>query len=123
MYHYVNNIDHPHKIYSTIKYGLADTGASVKYTRTDNLHENAHKQGNNVFVSSACDNKLTPKTARTLVLPQLTYELIEANLTPGLSYSSIISIGKLCDAGCKAIFYEQKVNITKKGRIILKGWI
>ena len=60
--------------------------------------------------------------ARTLELPQFPAEFIDAYLLPGLSHSSIISIGKLCDAVCKAIFNEQTVNITGKRNRILKVW-
>ena len=49
--HYVNNIDHPHKIYSTIKYVLADAGKSSTYTRPYNTHGNSHKQGHTIFIS------------------------------------------------------------------------
>ena len=34
-----------HAIYSTIKYGLADTGAYGTYISSDHPHENTHKQG------------------------------------------------------------------------------
>ena len=49
MYHYVKNIVHPHTMYSTIKYGLADTGASSTYIRQENPHENTHKLGHTIF--------------------------------------------------------------------------
>ena len=114
MSHYVNSIFHPHTIDSTIKSGLVDTGSSGTYTRPDNPHENAHKQGHKYFVSSSCRNNIPSNIARTLELPQFPAEFIDAYLIPGLSHSSLISIGKLCDELCKAIFNEQTVNITGK---------
>ena len=58
MSHYVNNIVHPHTIDSTIKYEIVNTGAYVTYIRLEDTHENAHKRGHTIFVSSACGNKL-----------------------------------------------------------------
>ena len=69
MSHYINNIGHPHSIYITIKYGLAYTVASVTYISSDYPHKNTHKQGHTVFFSSACVNKLTSNTSRTLAFP------------------------------------------------------
>ena len=55
-----------------------------------------------------------------IALAWLASEGRESHLIPDLSHSSIISIGKLCDAVCKTIFDEQTVNITRKGNIKLK---
>ena len=49
MYHYVNNIVHPHTIDSKNKSGLADTGASGTYTKSDDNYKNSHKQGHTMF--------------------------------------------------------------------------
>ena len=57
-----------------------------------------------------------------IALAWLASEGRESHLIPDLSHSSIISIGKLCDAVCKTIFDEQTVKITMKGNIILKVW-
>lgn len=39
----------------------------------------------------------------------------------GLAYSSLISIGKLCDAGCTTTFDEHKVLIHKGNNTLLQG--
>ena len=122
MYHYVNNSGHPHTIDSAIKYGLADTEASGTYIRPDNTHKNAHKLGHTIFFSSSCGIKIPSNTLCTLALPQLAVKGREAQLLPVLSHRSLISIGKLCDAGFKETFDKQTVNITRKGRIILNVW-
>ena len=72
------------------------------------------------FVSPSYVNKIPSNTACTLAFPQLPAEGKEANLPPGLSHSSLVSIEKLCDAVCKSIFDEQIVNITRKGKSIIK---
>ena len=75
------------------------------------------------FVSSTCGNKLPPNTARTLAFTKFPAKGRYTHLTPGLSYISFFSIAKLLDTGCKAIFDEQTVNITRKGNSIIKLWI
>ena len=109
MSHYVKNIGHPHTIDSKIKSGLADKGESGTHIRPDDPHENTHKQGHTIFFLSACDNRITSNTACTLELTQFPDKGREAHLLSGLSHSSHISTGKLCDAGCKSIFDEQIV--------------
>jgi hypothetical protein len=39
----------------------------------------------------------------------------------GLTHSSLISIGKLCDAGCTATFRKNNVIITKDETTLLQG--
>jgi hypothetical protein len=45
----------------------------------------------------------------------------EAHTIPGLTHSSLISIGKLWDAGCTAEFNHEKVVIKYNNRHILEG--
>jgi hypothetical protein len=56
-----------------------------------------------------------------LSLPQLPITAREAHILPGLTHSSLISFGKLCDAGCEAKFDNQKVVITKNNINLLRG--
>ena len=63
MSHYVNNVGHHHTIYSTEKYGLADTGSYGTYIRPDNPHENPHKQGHTILFSSPYGSRIPSYTA------------------------------------------------------------
>ena len=42
-----------------------------------------------------------------------------ARIFPSLRSASLVSIGQLCDAGCKATFDSQKVKVTKNGKVLL----
>ena len=112
----------PPTIDITIKYGLVNTGSFGTYIRPYDPHWNPHKRAYTKTHSSSCGNKLPSNTSCTLAFPQLSYKLRETRLLPGLSQRSLASILKLCDAGCKSIFYEQIVNITRKGNSIPKVW-
>jgi hypothetical protein len=50
---------------------------------------------------------------------QLPEQAREAHIIPGLTHSSLDSIGKLCDAGCEATFNKTEVQIIKDNKIIL----
>ena len=58
---------------------------------------------------------------RELNLPQVPEQGRQAHLLPGLTHSSLISIGQLCDVGCQATFDQKSVNITNHGDTILTG--
>jgi hypothetical protein len=49
-----------------------------------------------------------------LILPQLPKTAKKAHVIPGLSTSSLLSVGKLVDAGCSVIFDKTKVQILHK---------
>ena len=58
-----------------------------------------------------------------LNIPELPIEARESHLFPALQGTSLMSIPKLCDAGCIATFDKQKVTITLKHskKAILQG--
>jgi hypothetical protein len=58
----------------------------------------------------------------SLQLPQLPKQAQEAHIIPGLTHSiPLLSIGKLCDAGCKATFNKHEVRILKNNQELFKG--
>ena len=56
-----------------------------------------------------------------LNLPQVPEQGRQAHLLPGITHSSLISIGQLFDAGFQATFDQTSVNITNHGDTILTG--
>jgi hypothetical protein len=57
----------------------------------------------------------------TLNITQLPDAAKEAHVIPGLTHSSLLSIGKFFDAGCIATFDSNKVHITKDATTLLTG--
>ena len=51
----------------------------------------------------------------------LTTEAMQAHVFKGLTNSSLISIGQLCDDGCIAMFDKKKLHVFKKGNLIITG--
>ena len=66
------------------------------------------------------NTSLTPTHSGVLDLhPSLTQE---ARVVPGLSNSSLFSIGQVCDEGCYAIFSASHLQIIRDGKIVLTGY-
>ena len=45
----------------------------------------------------------------------------EYHIISVLSYRSLLSIGKLCDAGCESNFDQHTIDVTKYDKIVLQG--
>ena len=57
----------------------------------------------------------------TLDIPNLSSNAKEATIFPEITNSSLLSIGKLCDDDCEAIFTKQDMKVVKDNKIILAG--
>ena len=101
---------------------IADTGASGHYLRPNDPHieTNGTKTPILVGLPNGAVLQSTNKTCK-LALPQLPPDAREAHIIPGLTHSSLVSIGQLCDAGCEATFDKQKVTITKDQITLISG--
>jgi hypothetical protein len=101
---------------------IADTGASGHYLRTNDPYKTDGTTRSPILVGlpNGANLQSTNQTCN-LDLPQLPQAARDAHILPGLTHSSLISIGKLCDAGCTAIFDEHKIIIQKETNTILKG--
>ena len=57
----------------------------------------------------------------TILLPDLPAMAGHAHIFPDLMNRSLISVGQLCDHGCKALFISDHMVISKNGQPILTG--
>jgi hypothetical protein len=65
----------------------------------------------------------TMRATHTAELPinTLPYAARQAHLFPALSSDALLSIGQLCDHGCREIFNASTVNIINNHKLILQG--
>ena len=56
-----------------------------------------------------------------LPIPNLPHDAIIARIFPQLQTASLLSLGQLCDAGCKATLDQDELVVYLRGDIILKG--
>ena len=57
-----------------------------------------------------------------LDFPSLPKEARLVHIVPALAQYSLLSIGQLCDNGCKVIFDYKEVNIIHRGKTVLQGY-
>jgi hypothetical protein len=56
-----------------------------------------------------------------LNIPWLPSFMTEAHIVPGMAHSSLISIKKFCDGGCKVMYDMTEVRVMYKGKVVLSG--
>ena len=103
----------------------ADTGASGHFIS----HKDINKKGLiNVRKTIAPKTVLLPNSETIsstyeaqLNLPNINLKAKEATIFPKLTSSSLLSVGKLCDDDCKAIFTKEKMEVIKNKKIVLEG--
>ena len=93
---------------------IADTGASdhfFEFAHTDLpiINVRPTTDGISVLIPNG-DHMLSTHTAE-LDLPHLPHQAKQVHLFPSLASGSLLSIGKLCDAGCYAVFVKQNMYI------------
>ena len=81
---------------------ITDTGASEHYLKADATHDLASWPVEPIQVKQPNVQILHSTKVCKLVLLTIPEGAREAHILPGLAHSSLISIGKLCDAGCDA---------------------
>ena len=110
-------VDSPQKIVNTSPtvYAKGDSGASDNYIREEDKHCLS-----DVIEAISPPVSLPDKTplhgTEKGVLPfqpGLTHQACSAKVLPGLKSSSLISVGKLCDDGCKVLFDKQHMHVIK----------
>jgi hypothetical protein len=103
--------------------GIADTGTSSHYLQPSNPHTNTGSNTKPTITVGLPNGDMLQSTTEAcqLSLPQeLPLTARDAHIVPGLVHSSLLSIGKLCDAGCEAKFNDQEVAITKNDTKLLQ---
>ena len=100
---------------------IADTGATDHFmTATFPLdHDKDNHDYKPIHVTMPNGKSITSTKQGVLPLKAPFHEM-KAHVLPALSHS-LISIGKLCDAGCTAFFDAQQVTISHHKNTILQG--
>jgi hypothetical protein len=101
---------------------IADTGASGHYIRPQDPHQTNGTQQDSITVGlpNGATLQSSPNNC-TLDILQLPDAAQKAHLILGLTHSSLVSTGTLCDAGCKATFDRTTVVITNHNDIVMTG--
>ena len=102
--------------------GIAYTGASCNYLLPTYPHNKIGTTKSTITVGLTDGNILHSTNDLCLLdIPQLPLQARGAHLLPGISHSSLLSIRKLCDAGCTSRFDNNNVTIDHNNKIIIYG--
>ena len=103
-------------------YGIADTGPTKNYTKVDTSCVNKFKTHQGPRVILQCESLIrTTHKAYLNISPLLSTRSKTAHISPHLQSGAIISIDKLCDDFCTAIFTDTHMILDKKGEVVLEG--
>ena len=100
---------------------IADTGATGHFLAFDTPKLKSEPTKNPITVELPDKSKIVSTHTTELFLPPLPPSARIAHLFPALQNTSLLSISKLCDAGCTALFSKEDVTITYQDKEILKG--
>ena len=102
----------------------ADSGASKTYIRPKDSFILQQRQNINNGAKVQIPNGTNMSTVEQGILPLhqlLSKTAQKGNVLEGLNNTSLLSIGKLCDDNCIAVFDKRHLCICKKGVLILRG--
>jgi hypothetical protein len=101
---------------------IANTGVTGHYSRPSDPHTKTGILRTPINVGLPNGTILQSNQETCLLnLNELPRAAREAPTIPGLTHSSLISIGTLCDAGCTAEFNQTKVVVKYNNNNILEG--
>jgi hypothetical protein len=102
----------------------ADSGASSHYFRQNDQHALSRLHptpfGPTVMLSDSTHTRVT-QTGKLSLHSSLSAKAKQAHILDGITNSSLISLGQLCDDNCVAILDKTKINIFKHATCILSG--
>ena len=73
-----------------------------------------------IHVTCANESTMTSTKTKELIIPELPPAATKAHVFPAMK-RNLLSVPKLCDAGCICIFCKDKVIVAKNMKPILKG--
>ena len=102
---------------------IADSGTTGHYLKSNSPC--VEKQIARIPLPIRMPNGEIIQSSHTALLPQtnIPIEARKAHIFPGLKNKSLLSIGTLCDNGCKATFDDTEVIIENKenNEIVMRG--
>jgi hypothetical protein len=101
--------------------GIADTGASNHFLRPTDPFDSCAQTSPPILVAQPDGTIMKSTQMGALALPNLPAAARPGHVLPALSHSSLISIGRICDADCTAMFEKTKVTILHNNKEILAG--
>lgn len=100
---------------------IADTGCTSHFCTINTPVINTRPTANPIAIQNPNGSVMHSTHEAELDLPALPPAARHVHLVPALSTFSLISMGQLCDSGCKIIFDATTVHVYLKNQCILQG--
>jgi Reverse transcriptase (RNA-dependent DNA polymerase) len=105
---------------------IVNSGSTAHYCTTELPVDNKRECTDNIRIKTANGGIMQATHTAELKYPNLPEKARRVYIVPELAGRvagrTLISVGQLCDAGCKVIFEEQACKIQYKGETVLYGW-
>ena len=97
------------------------SGATSHFLVTMTPKSSASPAANSLRVSLPNGDTVQSTHTCTLALPQLPAKARFGNIIRGLAAYSLLSVVKLCDAGCQVTFTKINCTVRMRGRVLMTG--
>ena len=104
-----------------IKWAILDSGATSHYIMTTAPVRNKIKAINPVTVTMPNGTRVASTHECELDIPLLPQAARFGHILPSLAQHSLISVVKLCNAGCEVQFRNISCEVRHRGRVIMAG--
>ena len=104
-----------------VQWAILDSGASSHYLLSTAPTKNKTQAISPIRVHLPNGDSVTSSHTCELDLPQLPLHARMGHVVPGLAGHSLVSVVRLCNAGCKVMFKDIGVEVTYKGKIVICG--
>ena len=103
------------------RWAIADAGATGHFVMAGAPVINVKPTTNPIRITLPDGQTIMSTHTCNLNIPWLPDFMTEAHIVPGMAHSSLISIKKFCDGGCKVMYDEYEVRVFYKGKMVLSG--
>ena len=100
---------------------IADTGATGHFMMKNAPVINIQPAISPITITLPDGKTIKSTHTCNLNVPWLPATMTAGHIVPGMAHSSLISINKFCDGGCKVVYDENEVKVEYNGKIVLAG--
>ena len=103
------------------EWAILDSGATSHFLLTTAPTTNKKAALNPLHVTMPDGNQVQSTHTCELDIPQLPANARDDHIVPGLAAHSLLSIVKLCNAGCDVTLSKIKCEVKYRGRLVMRG--
>ena len=98
-----------------------DSGASKHYLKINSPVTDLREVNDGAIVTLPTGSEIKATHRGVIPVSELSLRGRSCDLFPGLTQYALIAVGQLCDDGCDVNFTRKFVEVTKNGKLVMKG--